>query len=283
MEFVTILRELWRRRYLVVLAAVLAIGIGVMTVYKVSLSPPGLQSRQYHVGLATARMLIDTPDSQVVDLSPKGADGLGTRANLLANLMASSPVKAIIAGHAGLDPDALVAIAPSTSAGPVVPTVLSQRAAESASNPESYVLTLRADETLPIISIDAQAPDAERAALLADAATTGLRDYLKSIAAAQNVPNARQLVISTLGPAQSGDMVRGPRRLIAFLATMFIFSLGCAAVIVISGLARGWRLAAELEDAHAERDAAVADGQPGVRARVVTRVPSETASERVAM
>ena len=49
-------------------------------------------------------MLIDTPDSQVVDLEPKGADGLGTRANLLANLMASSPVRTIIARNAGVNP-----------------------------------------------------------------------------------------------------------------------------------------------------------------------------------
>jgi hypothetical protein len=281
MEFVPILRELWHRRYLVALAAVLAIGIGVMTVYKVSLAPPGLESRQYHVGLATARMLIDTPESQVVDLSPKGADGLGTRANLLANLMASSPVKAIIASHAGVDQNALIAIAPSSS-GPVVSTLLSQRAAASASNPESYILTLSSDEALPIISVDVQAPDAQQAARLADAATTGLRDYLKSVAAAQNVPNARQLVISTLGPAQSGNVVRGPRRLIAIFAALFIFGFACAAVIVVSGLARGWRMAARLEDAHAEQDVVVADGKPTVRA-VETRRHSEAASERIAM
>ena len=77
------------------------------------------------------------------------------------------------------------------SAGPQVPTLISERASKSATNPESFILTLRADETLPIVSIDAQAPDAQRAARLANAATTGLRDYLRSVAAAQNVPNAR--------------------------------------------------------------------------------------------
>jgi hypothetical protein len=273
MEFVTILRELWRRRYLVAIGAVLAIGIGLMTSYKVALAPPALQSRQYHVGVASARMLIDTPDSQVVDLNPKGADGLGSRANLLANLMASSPVKAIIAKHAGLNPKQLIAIAPSMTGGPQVPTLLSQRAAASASNPESYILTLRSDEVLPIISVDAQAPDAEHAARLADAATTGLRDYLKSVAAAQNVPNARQLVISTLGAAQSADVVRGPRRLVSLIAAIFTFGFACLGVVVISGIARGWRQAADLERAHT----ATAEGQPRVRA--LERL-SEGASKR---
>ena len=77
MEFVTILRELWRQRALVLAGAALAIALGLMTAYKVSLAPPKLESRQYRVGVASARMLIDTPDSQVVDLEPKGADGLG--------------------------------------------------------------------------------------------------------------------------------------------------------------------------------------------------------------
>ena len=59
---------------------------------------------------------------------------------------------------------------------------------EERDDPESFILTLRADETLPIVSIDAQAPDAQRAARLANAATTGLRDYLRSVAAAQTYP-----------------------------------------------------------------------------------------------
>ena len=41
----------------------------------------------YLVGVATTRVLIDTPSSQVVDVSPKGSDTLGVRANLIASLM----------------------------------------------------------------------------------------------------------------------------------------------------------------------------------------------------
>jgi hypothetical protein len=263
MEFVTILRELWRRRYLVALGALLAIGIGLATAYRVSATPPKLESRQYHVGAASARMLIDTPDSQVVDIDPKGADSLGVRANLLANLMASGPVKAIIAEHAGLRPEQLVSIAPSMTDGSQVPTLLSKRAAESAHNPGAYILTVRAGELLPIIDIEAQAPNAEQAARLADSATTGLRDYLKSTAAAQNVPNARQVVVSTLGAAQAADVVRGPRRLFAIIAMLFTFLFVCAIVVVVSGIARGWHQAAELERRHSDRDD---DDTPSFRA-----------------
>jgi hypothetical protein len=246
MESITILRELWRLRYLVVLGGLLAIAIGLMTAYRVSLAPPKLESRQYDVGVASARMLIDTPDSQVVDLNPKGAASLGTRASLLANLMASGPVKAIIARDAGVPANRLVAVAPPAT-GATVPTPLSQTAAQNANVAGAYLLTLQADETLPIISIEAQAPDANQAARLANAATTGLRDYLKSVAGAQNVPAARQVVISGLGAAQSAKVVRGPRRLFAIAAFVFVFGFICFSLIMVSGIARGWRRAAALE------------------------------------
>jgi hypothetical protein len=256
MESITILRELWRLRYLVILAGMLALAIALMTAYRVSLSPPKLESRQYHVGLASARILIDTPDSQVVDLNPKGADALSSRASLLANLMASSPVKAIIARDAGVPASQLVAVAPSAT-GATAPTPLSQAASKSANVADVYLLTMQADETLPIIAIQAQAPDAEQAARLANAATSGLRDYLRSVAGAQNVPAARQVVISGLGAAQAADVVRGPRRLFAIIAFIFVFGLACFGLIMVSGIARGWRRAAELE-----RSAAEATGPP---------------------
>jgi hypothetical protein len=251
MESITILRELWRLRYLVILAGLLALAIALMTAYRVSLAPPKLESRQYHVGLASARILIDTPDSQVVDLNPKGADALSSRASLLANLMASSPVKAIIARDAGVPASQLVAVAPSAT-GATAPTPLSQAASKSANVADVYLLTMQADETLPIIAIQAQAPDAEQAARLANAATSGLRDYLRSVAGAQNVPAARQVVISGLGAAQAADVVRGPRRLFAIIAFIFVFGLACFGLIMVSGIARGWRRAAELERSVAE-------------------------------
>ena len=246
MEAITILRELWRLRYLVFLGAILALAIALMTAYRISLAPPKLESRQYHVGAASARVLIDTPDSQVVDLNPKGADVLSARATLLANLMASTPVKAVIARDAGVPANQLVAVAPS-STGPTAPTALSKATSEHASVAQTYILTVQADETLPIIAVTAQAPNAEQAARLANAASTGLRDYLHSVAGAQNVPAGRQVVISSLGAAQSADVVKGPSRLLALVAFVLIFGLACFGVIMISGLARGWRRAAALE------------------------------------
>jgi len=249
MESIIILRELWRLRLLVILGALLAVMCAVLVSYRVSLPSLKLESRQYHVGIASARMLIDTPASQVVDLNPKGADTLNARASLLANLMVSAPVKSIIARDAGVPADRLIAIAPTApgSGGPTVPTTLSQKASEASKTPGAYLLTLQSDETLPIVSIDAQAPTAAAAARLANAATTGLRDYLRSVAGAQNLPATRQIVVSGLGGAQAADQVRGPRKLFAIAAFVFVFGFACFAIIMISGIARGWRRAAALE------------------------------------
>ena len=100
------LRTLWRRRTLVALVAVFAVGVGYLLAFEASFPP---KSRSYTVGQARARILVDTPDSQVVEVAPKGTETLGTRASLLANLMVEGEVKASIAARAGLPPKRLIA------------------------------------------------------------------------------------------------------------------------------------------------------------------------------
>jgi len=242
METVTILRVLWHRRLLVAGVIVLALLAGTAVAYRISF-PPKLDSRSYHVGVATSRVLIDTPSSQVVEVSPTGSDTLGARAGLIASLMVDGTVKAAIARRAGLRPDQFDGV--SESAAETTP-------ADAAPNPRSSVLTTRVvtnttGDALPIIEIEAQAADAASAARLAGAAVTGLRDYLDTKAAQQRIPDAKRLQVGGLGAAQARDVVRGPRRLFALLATMFVFAAGCAAIVVTSSLARAWRVASEEE------------------------------------
>ena len=100
MDTVTILRDLWRLRRAVVIVALLALITGTAVLYKISF-PPELEGRRYEVGVATARILVDTPSSQVVEVAPKGSDSLGVRANLLASLMVDGVVKSAIAQSRG--------------------------------------------------------------------------------------------------------------------------------------------------------------------------------------
>ena len=80
---------------------------------------------------------------------------------------------------------------------------------------------------LPIIEIEAQAPDAMAAAGLAKAAITGLSDYLDSKAATEKVQDAERLRVTGLGSPQAREVVRGPRLMFAIAAALFVFGAGC--------------------------------------------------------
>jgi hypothetical protein len=237
MELVKILRDLWRLRVLVGCAALVAILVGVTVAYRMSF-PPKLESRKYDVGVATARILVDTPSSQVVEVAPKGSDTLGVRANLLASLMVDGVVKDAIAQRAGLRPDQLEGVS-----GDEVPDPTELRANVLTTR----VMTNTGGEELPIIEIEAQSANATGAARLANAAVAGLRDYLDSQAAAENVANKRRLRISGLGGAQARQAVRGPKTAVALAATIFLFLVLNGIILGGQALIRGWR-AAEQEN-----------------------------------
>jgi hypothetical protein len=240
MDTVTVLRDLWRHRILVAGVGIVALLAGFATLYKV----PSFEPRGYQVGVATARILVDTPTSQVVEIAPKGSESLGVRANLLASLMVDGVVKAAIAERAGLRPDDLFAVSASVSEPVAAPP----------RNPRANVLTTKVatdndGAQLPIIEIEAQGPDVESAAKLADAALEGLRDYLDTKAAAQEIPNAERLQVGGLGEPQAGMAARGPKAVFAVFAAIFVFGAGSACIVAFFALVRAWRTASVTEAA----------------------------------
>ena len=126
MQIVTILRELWRLRLLVALTAIVAVVAAINVAYQVS--PSSIESRKYSVGIATARILVDTPDSQVVEVAPEGSDATGVRANLLANLMVEGEIKTEIAERAGLRPSQLEGVSKTAA----LPTAARRRPTRAA-------------------------------------------------------------------------------------------------------------------------------------------------------
>lgn len=240
MDTVSVLRDLWRHRILVVGVGVVALLAGFAVLYKL----PSLEPRGYQVGVANARILVDTPSSQVVEIAPKGSESLGVRANLLASLMVDGVVKAAIAERAGLRPDELVGISNSVS----------EPQASPPRNRRANVLTTSVatdndGAQLPIIEIEAQSADVPTAAKLADAALEGLRDYLDTKAAAQEIPDAERLQVGGLGEPQAGMAARGPKAVFAVFAAIFVFGAGSAAIVVFFALVRAWRTASAQEAA----------------------------------
>jgi hypothetical protein len=257
MEAVTILRELWHRRILVGLVAAAAILVGVLLTYKLSWPP---ESRKYEVGVASARVFVDTPRSQVVDVAPRGSETTGARANLLANLMTQGVVKETIAKRAGLRPNQLVA---GVESGGVLPPDLANARVDPKAHSLTTRLVLNPDGLpLPMFELESQGPDPAAAGRLATAAVEGLGTYLDSKAAAEQVPDARRLQVTGTGAPQVWRDTRGPRRLVALGAALFVFLGGCALIVLCSRLARGWRAAAEREEGVAA--ASDLDGAAGV-------------------
>jgi CheY-like chemotaxis protein len=233
MDIVTILRDLWRMRLLVVCVAALALLAGLAVAFKPGLPP---QSRRHDVGVATLSVLVDTPRSQLIEVAPAGSDTLGLRASLIANLMVDGTVKDTIARRAGLEPNKLTGVAPSSPDQP----------STTKPDPNGYTLTTTVQpnpdgQQLPIIQVEARAPDPDRAAALANASVAGLRDYLNTRAASERVPDARRLRVTGLGDAQASDAVRGPSSVMPLIAAIFVFLAGCGAILAFQGLVRGWR------------------------------------------
>jgi hypothetical protein len=232
MDTVTILRELWRLRRFVIGVCLLALLAGTAVLHS-----------KYEVGVATAQILVDTPNSQVVEVAPKGYDTTGVRANLLASLMVDGVVKSAIAARAGLQPNQLVGV-DSATADPLP--------VSAPVGPHAFVLTTQVPtdsvgDELPIIELDAQAPNSAEAARLANAAIAGLSDYLDSKAALQRVPDAARLQVTGLGVPQATTAARGASDVVAIVVVIVVFLLGCLGILGVLALVRGWRAASARE------------------------------------
>jgi hypothetical protein len=236
MDPATIRYELTRRRRLVGAVLVLAIAVGVLVTNKVSLFPPGLESRQETVGIASTRVLVDTPGSQVVNVNPKGSETLGERASLLASLMVEGEIKAAIAKRAGLSPKHLLATTESTvESANAAPE--DARAARVSTASATYSLTTRVlintdGAQLPLVEVEAEAPNTASAAKLADAAVTGLSDALDRKAAEEDTESQDRLTVSPLGSPRIEEATRGPGLPLALAAAIAVFLAGCGAILL---------------------------------------------------
>jgi hypothetical protein len=96
---------------------------------------------------------------------------------------------------------------------------------------------------VPILDVDAQAPSAEAAGRLANAAADGLRDYLGSLANAERTPSTLQVRVRQLGRARGEVLNEGVALEVALLTFLLVFAASCAAAVVVSRVSQGWRVA----------------------------------------
>lgn len=251
MELGRHLRELSRLRFGVAACILLATFAALSVSYRISLSPPKLESRSLTMAAASTEVLVDTPTSVVLDLrqNTNDVESLTNRSVLLGNVMASAPVLEYIGRRAGVPGSVIKATTPRTpnAPRPFETPDTKRKAADLLASTDQYRLNIEANPTVPVLKIYAQAPSAQAAGELANAAVDGLRDYLQQIARAQGTPPDQQVRIEQFGRARGTVINDGVGLQATILAFLFFFAVSAAAAIFVSRLRRGFKLADELE------------------------------------
>jgi hypothetical protein len=230
LEIIAIIHTLWRRRLRVGLALVLSLAVG---------GAIAAMSHQTQIGIAVAHVLVDTPQSSLADLSANGGTATSIQAGLLANLTASPPLEEIIARKSGAPLRQMVVVPPPSTSG--VADVLTQSASKLGPPKRSYLLSVTVDSVLPIIAIQAQAPDPTAAARLANGAVAALQQYVGTLAVTERIKPKQVTVLRPLGSAIAGSASVGTRKLYAAVAAVLLFVLSCAAIVAGPRVAALWR------------------------------------------
>jgi hypothetical protein len=219
-----ILGQLWRRRGLVALGALLALAIGLSVAYRPSLSH-GLEKRSLELGTASTRLLIDTKISSVTDLAGS-ISPLSERAQTYSALAQSEPVLKAVAQDVGIPRDALVAD-PTFSDEQGAP----QRSESIAKENQIYRVAFNTTKEQPVLDLTTQAPSGAAAAKLANSVARTLRAYVVHQQDAQKVPAGRRLTIRQLGAARGGTINSGANVMAAALGGLAVFVAVCLLIL----------------------------------------------------
>lgn len=228
MGLVGLLRVLWRRRIAVTVGALLASGIAVAGIQRDGAAPSAS---------SVTKLLIDTPDSLVADARAPGARTIDARARLVASLLADDDAKAAIVRRAGLRPSEVAVAGPGAAAPPEVITPLAEEAIRAAMPARAYLVSVEVEPDLPIVSIDANAPDRNQAAQLGRAAVDALRSVARGAPGGGGSVAIRQLGRPLIvNKAAAGGKVK------AVAGALALLSLWCLACVVADRAIRRRRL-----------------------------------------
>jgi hypothetical protein len=234
MEIVSILDLLRRHRLLLVPGLGLAVLVGIVALFQVSLSPPGLSSRQTTGGLASAQMLLSATDERASDLRKQSiASTLVSRAAVAGDLVATDGPRADVARRAGIAENELAILSPAAGAPPYSIPISREATAAAATPREPYLVHVTIHPTLPILGVDVNAPDQATAAEVAEAVRAELTDVVEERAGSPAV-----VVLEELGPVSTRTVVAGPRKAVAVGAALVILVMWCGGVVLVTGLLR---------------------------------------------
>jgi hypothetical protein len=245
MDFAQALHQLWRRRGWTLLGLGIALVVALSTAYDFSGVPPKLHKKTLALGTGSAALLVDTPKTSVtdlrVDLKP-----LAARAFVLAHLATSEVVVNRIAHNVGLRPGQLDVEAPID--GAIRPQAAREtRIGSILSQNREFRVSFVAQEGLPNIQVNTQAPRVADAVRLANMASATFAGYIHAVQRRQGQPEASRVVLRQLGPAEGGLIAKQINVQLAVLAFLAAFIGWCVLIIMVTGVARNMRAIREAE------------------------------------
>jgi hypothetical protein len=228
------MRTLLRHKIALAASVALAVIAAVWSVYRISLSPPHLSQRSLEMASAVSHVIVDTPNSIIVDLRANtyAIESLTSRAVVLGNVIASTPIEAAIAQRAHVPVGLLRIQAPLTTqeASLQVTPQNTRHISDILKSNDQYRIQIVADPTVPMLDIYAQTPNAASAAALANAAVYELKSYVAGLAQSDATPEADQIRLRPLGTAKGTVINPGIQYQVAVLA--FVLTFAAAAMMI---------------------------------------------------
>ena len=252
MALVETIRQLWQRKLLVGLVLALAIAAAILSTYRVSSS--GLEKRSLAVAAASSQILVDSPDSTLVQGAELGTfEALATRAKIYGQYLASPSAREEIAERAGVPTRSIATSGPFSSAtgqSNYSSQSSEERAGELLQEGAGNRLVFTAQEGVPILTVDAQSADTDTALALASASFATLEHYVHSLEA-DGKPVRQGVTVRELGAPEGGTLGGSNNLILLVLAFLLVFGLGCAAILLVPTFAQRWR---SLDDEYADSD-----------------------------
>jgi hypothetical protein len=239
-----------KRRQVLAISLAVATVACLFTLYRPSLTPPGLHARGLQIGVASTQLLVAQKDLAVggsADYVP-----LVNRAILVGNVMVSGPLLADDARALHVSPSGIQGTAPMTANVPrtLIEPGSGGSAADIIASPDRYRLEIQADPSVPILHLYAQGPSKAKALRLATIAVQSVMTYLAGLQASGKVPLARQVQVQQLGPVVGGVANPGASAQIAILVFVGVFGVALWLTTITVRIGRGWtaaRLAEQLQ------------------------------------
>jgi hypothetical protein len=245
MEPVEAIRQLWSRRLLVGVVVAIAVCAAILSAYRVSVSPLGLQSRSLTVGAASSQILIDSRRNEAIagEASLGIFEALAIRAKIYAEYLSSLEARQRIAKFAGVPARTISSSGPfSVSAGQGSYEAQSSedRANEILQEGAQSRLVFTAQEGVPIVTVDAQAATADRAVDLANGSYQTLKQYVGELKV-DGKDADRGVAVRELGSPEGGTIGGGNDVILMALAFLAVTAIGCAAILVVPRFTQRWR------------------------------------------